>query len=49
MISLSLDLKIMISAHIISGQHFIFKNDIKSLPGYRYKRGLGLRRRLVDC
>ncbi len=53
MISLSLNLKIMTSGHIIFGQSYFFENmifraDIKSLPGYGYKRDLGLRCRLVD-
>jgi hypothetical protein len=54
MISLFLDFKIMIFGHIIFGHDIFFENmtsnvDIKSLPGYRYERGLGFKCRLYKC
>jgi hypothetical protein len=47
MISLSLDIKIMISGHIIFGKYIFFENmisraNIKSMPEYGYERDLGL-------
>jgi hypothetical protein len=54
---LSLDLKIMISAHIISEQNIFFENMILNHIGQilnpcldmGYERGLGLRCRLKTC
>jgi hypothetical protein len=52
MISLSLDVKIMISSHIISRHFYFFSKydfwvDIKSMPKYGYERDLGLGSRLL--
>jgi hypothetical protein len=52
MISLSLDIKIMISSHIIFRHNLFFSKydfwaDIKSMPKYGYERDLGLGNRLL--